>query len=310
MRTLVVRFAAMGDCVMAAWAATAVRNAHPDGELDWAVESRCAEVIDTDRLATRRHEFPRDRWKQGRWSVRTWRDQVSHYSRLRQRDYDLGFDLQGHSKTALCLYLAKPRRKIAAFATDALARRLNPLAGDPKDGQHMVEWFGEVIGRLGSFTLPERPLMPVPEPPRTPGAATIAVGAGQPGKTLSHDAWARVGRLLLEEGWKVAYVGGPNEAFEAPERAVNLVGKTTLRQLIGQIAGSGMVLAGDTGAGHIAAAYGIPILSVFGANDPRFFRPYTSRGRVLKRGDRCDFAPEEIVRESKLLMEGRWPSGS
>jgi ADP-heptose:LPS heptosyltransferase len=293
---------------MAAWAATAVRVKYPEGTLDWAVESRCADVVDQEALVTNRIEIPRDRWKKSRWSARTWRDQIAHYAGLRRRGYDLGFDLQGHSKTALCLYLAKPKKRLSAFATDLLAQRLNPVAGKPADGQHMVEWFGEVLNRLDEFKLPERPLMPSVAGDKDRNVATIALGAGQPDKTVSNERWSSVGIALRDQRWRVRFVGGPEQRFDAPEGTESLVGKTRLSELLEVVATSGLVLAGDTGAGHVAAAYGVPVVSVFGANDPRFFRPYTKDGAVLKRGDVCDFSAAEIVDAARSLMGERWPS--
>lgn len=318
MRVLVVRFSAMGDCVMAAWAATAIRVKYPEGVLDWAVETRCRDVIDTVSLVDHRMEFPRDAWRRTRWSPSTWRDQIAHHIRLRGNAYDLGFDLQGHSKTALCLYLAKPRRRIAAFATDAFAMRLNPLAGRMPDGIHMVEWFGQTLCRLEPFTLPIRPIMPAVSCDRlhmlTSGGgmvATIAVGAGQPGKTVPTQTWRDVGERLGAEGWKVVYVGGGEETVKEPPGTFNLVGKTTVPELSSVIASSDLLLAGDTGAGHLAAAYGTPVVTVFGSNDPRFYRPYTDRGRILKRGTGiADFTPTEILREARDLMGEKWPKGS
>ena len=70
-RFLLVRFSAIGDCVLSAWAATAIRHKYPEAYLCWAVESRCAAVVDRQRLVTRVCEMPRDRWKKARWSPKT-----------------------------------------------------------------------------------------------------------------------------------------------------------------------------------------------------------------------------------------------
>ncbi|RYG23683.1 hypothetical protein EON82_13260, partial [bacterium] len=89
-RALVVRFTAIGDCVMAAWAATAIRERHPDGFLCWAVESRCAPMLDRTSLVSRVEEIPRQRWKRNRWSPKTWGEQVAKYASLRRLRFDVG----------------------------------------------------------------------------------------------------------------------------------------------------------------------------------------------------------------------------
>ena len=68
------------------------------------------------------------------------------------------------------------------------------------------------------------------------------------------------------------------------------------------IARSSLVLAADTGAGHLAAAYGVPVVSIFGPTDPEEFRPYSDAGIVLKSGDRTDdVSPEQVVMAAKEL---------
>src|SRR5690242_8041064 len=107
--------------------AVSIRERFPDGFLIWAVETRCAAVVETETLVDRRMEFPRDKWKKARWSAQTWREQLARYLSLRKLKLDYGIDLQGHSKTALCLRLANPKARIAVRATDSLARMLNPM---------------------------------------------------------------------------------------------------------------------------------------------------------------------------------------
>ena len=303
-RILLVRFSAIGDCVMAAWAATAIRERHPDAFLCWAVESRCAAVIDRATLVSRVEAMPRDRWKRYQWSPAIWRQQLSKYAGLRRLRFDAGLDLQGHSKTALCLRLAAPKVRLAARATDPIAARLNPAPLRPK-GLHTVEWHEQLLRRLGDYKLPERPIMPHdPEAAKTLSErirgdrplATIAVSAGQPEKAYPEADWCEVAEGLLGRGYRVAFLGGSSDrAIDLPG-TVDLVGKLALASTIEAIRSSAVHLAADTGSGHLAAALGIPVVSVFGPTNPEIFRPFTSRGRVLRR-DRTTSA----TRPSELL---------
>jgi ADP-heptose:LPS heptosyltransferase len=40
-------------------------------------------------------------------------------------------------------------------------------------------------------------------------------------------------------------------------------------------------VSNDTGTGHLLAATGIPLLSLFGPTDPRVWRPVTAKGKVI-----------------------------
>lgn len=311
-RFLVVRFSAIGDCVMAAWAASSIRRRYPDAFLCWAVEARCAAVIDREKLASRVWEMPRDRWKKQRWSPKTWQEQVSFYAKLRKLRFDFGVDFQGHSKTALCLRLANPTRRLAARATDAIAARLNPVFGEKPKETHTVEWNQQVLQAFGDFELPRLPFMPHREDTfaavrahvySSRPLATISVSAGQPDKAYCPKKWRSVADALLQEGFQVAYLGGPTDQRIEHPGTIDLVGKLTLAQSLAAIQCSDLHLAGDTGSGHMAAACGIPVISIFGPTNPTVYRPFTENGLVLREGrETCNVTPERVIRAVHELV--------
>lgn len=291
-RVLLVRFSAIGDCVMCTWAATSIRERHPDAFLCWAVESRCAPMVDRTALVSRLEEIPRDRWKRHRWSPAIWRQQVAKYAGLRRLRFDLGFDFQGHSKTALCLRLARPRVRLAARATDPIAACLNPQRARPSD-LHTVEWHDQMLRSVGDYVLPERPIMPRdPEAARTlvervggdRPLATITVSAGNPEKAYAVEGWAEVAQGLQARDYRVAFLGGPGDPVVELPGALDLVGQLALPSTLEAVRLSAVHLAGDTGTGHMAAALGVPVVSVFGPTDPVAYRPFTELGRVLRNG--------------------------
>ena len=298
---LFVRFSAIGDCVMSAYIATAIRSERPSAKLVWAVESRCAPVVDTHSLVNERVEFPRDVWRKRRLSPRTWNEQLRQFGVLRKMKFDFGLDLQGHSKTAICLRIAKPRQRISAFATDGLARRLNPLApGDP-DAVHRVERMAHTANQFGDFPIPKLPIMPgLGRISTAKPLITIATGAGARIKQYPH--WNVVAEALLQRGFEVMFLGaGPDPRFSVPG-TIDQVAKFTLAETMSAVASSTVHLAADTGTGHIAAAYGVPFVSVFGPTDPSLYRPYSEKGVVLRASrDPGDVTPDQILDEVSKL---------
>lgn len=280
---LLVRFAAIGDCVMAAWAATTYRNQFPQGKLVWAIDRRCRAVVNENELVTAVAEFPRDQWKARRWSPATWREQLTAYADLRKHQFDWGVDLQGHSKTALALRIAKPKRRIQVDATDVLAARLNPLMPPCPSGTHTVVRNHTALCTFSDFAMPDLPVMPS-NAPHEPKLVTISVGAGSAAKMWLPDRWAEVGRTLIERGWDVVLLGGPDDPRVRLPGARDLVAQIPLSETVSWVARSTLHLAADTGTGHMAAAYGVPVVSVFGPSDDAKFRPFTTNGRVLRSG--------------------------
>lgn len=112
-----------------------------------------------------------------------------------------------------------------------------------------------------------------------------------PGATVPARRWPlelhrRTARLLTEAGTPVVVTGGAGErdltAAVAegcmPDRTrccLDLGGRTDLAQLAGVLAGASALVAGNTGAAHLAAAVGTPVVSLFAPVVPPVrWRPY------------------------------------
>ena len=290
MRALIVKFSSIGDCVMAVPVAAALKR--HQAELSWAVDPRCAAVLEPS-LLKEVFEIPWETWKREKASTLT---QLRYYLRLRERKFDVGFDLQGHAKTAICLRLSGARRRTSARAFDPLVKLLNGVA--PSRGAvHTVERNLEAAATLveiseePEFTMPETPSVMLPD-----NLVTIAVSTGHPRKNYPH--WAAVSRGLTAMNLAPVYLGGPGDTV--PGEGLSQVGKLSLAESMAWVRGSRIHLAADTGTGHIAAAYGTPVISIFGWTDPALFRPYGPHVTVLDAGKSMDaLAPEAILAEVK-----------
>ena len=313
LKALVVRFSAIGDCVMSVPVASAIRRKYPQGSIVWAVEPRCSPVIDTEILVSELSLFARDDWQSRRWSPRCWRDQLRTYLNLRKHDFDIGIDLQGQAKTALCLRLARPKKRIAVKSHDVLSARLNPILDVDRGGMHVVEHGMLGLSKLGDFPTDIEFVMPRLESEmkhvgemlsRQKPLVTISVSAGGLKKVYPLPMWEEVAKRLAEDGMDVAFLGGPGDPISGQPGTIDLVGKLTLRQSMAAIRLSAVHLAADTGSGHIAAAYGVPVVSVFGRTPPSAFRPYTKKGIVLDgEGSPTNVQPGQIVDALRAVRE-------
>lgn len=290
MRTLIVKFSSIGDCVMTLPVVAAIRDQRPDDFVGWAIDPRCRPVVH-DPLLNLIHDIPWETWKRERASSL---EQLRHYMKLREYRFDFGLDLQGHAKTAICLRFSGARKRWHVRSFDPLCRLLSRRVPDG-GAVHTVDRNLEALAVLG-LQVPPNPRFPMP--PVSPVSSvgplvTIAVGTGHPKK--NYGRWAEVGEGLQRAGADVVYVGGPGES--APSSAGrSLVGELSLAETMAWIASSRVHVAADTGSGHIAAAYGVPVVSVFGWTDPKLFRPYSERAIVLDAGPAMDaIAPEMIV---------------
>ncbi len=282
-KILVLRFSAIGDCVMTAWAVTALRHHYPKSEIVWGVERRCQAAVDPYELVSQRLQIPRDVWKKRRWSPETWRQQLAYYSSLRHRRFDYGMDFQGHSKTAIALRIAAPKKRMMARATDSLAAKMNPLLpGDPSN-KHVVDWNHDLLQEFDKIPFVDVPMMPMREETQ-PGLVTISVGAGSDKKKWPRDNWLAVAASLAGAGARVVFLGGPEEPPANVPGCEDLIGKTSLERTVALVGESVLHLSADTGTGHMAAAYRIPAISIFGPTPPEVYRPYSDTSLVLRHG--------------------------
>jgi ADP-heptose:LPS heptosyltransferase len=104
-------------------------------------------------------------------------------------------------------------------------------------------------------------------------------GAAVPARRWPVEHHRRAARMLERLGLPVVVTGGSGErgltAAVADGCALDLGGRTDLGQLAGVLAGAVALVAGNTGAAHLAAAVGTPVVSLFAPVVPAAkWRPY------------------------------------
>jgi len=100
---------------------------------------------------------------------------------------------------------------------------------------------------------------------RSHGAVSVFVGSEADGPA----AWA-----IEAELDKIGRTGGR-------PATINLVGRTDLPQLMGVLALCAAFVSNDSGAMHLAAALGVPVVALFGPTDDRATAPVAARATVL-----------------------------
>jgi lipopolysaccharide heptosyltransferase II len=102
------------------------------------------------------------------------------------------------------------------------------------------------------------------------------------------------GRLASKLRTKSVIVGSASDAAIARDivsisngKAVSMAGQTDIRELISIIRGADFVISNDSGPMHIAAAFGIPVVALFGPTNPVRTGPYGEKHVVLNAGLKC-----------------------
>jgi ADP-heptose:LPS heptosyltransferase len=123
----------------------------------------------------------------------------------------------------------------------------------------------------------DRPDRPSP----CPGAVVVHVGAFYGSREWPADRFAATAAALAERGRPVVFTGGAADrprAEQAAERSGQpahtvLAGALDLTDFAALIADAALLVSADTGAAHLASAYGIPSVVIFGPAAPEHWGP-------------------------------------
>lgn len=150
------------------------------------------------------------------------------------------------------------------------------------------------------------------EPPRTPvqhpGATIVHAGAAYGSRLWPAERFAEVAVRLREAGHRIVFTGSAADRPRALDVALAsgaatadvLAGTQTLGQFAGTTAKARLVVSADTGAAHLASAYGRPSVVLFGPAPPEEWGPppgphiaLTRAG--LRRGDAFAADPDPAL---------------
>lgn len=121
-----------------------------------------------------------------------------------------------------------------------------------------------------------------------------------PGSTWPSKAWpaAHFRALVLRaraEGFAVVILGTPNEAEFCAEvagsEAMDLCGRTSLKEAAAWLRGASAALGNDSGLSHLAAACSTPTLALFGSTDPGGSTPWGPRAHARSQREGLPCAP-------------------
>lgn len=101
-------------------------------------------------------------------------------------------------------------------------------------------------------------------------------------------------RLIAEFDADVILFGTASErdiaeriAARMRHRPVNLAGQTPIGELPALFAACRLFIGNDSGAMHVAAASGLPVVAIFGSTDPEGTAPVTPRRTIVRRPVSC-----------------------
>jgi heptosyltransferase-2 len=299
----------VGDAIMALPALRAARQRHLDATISIVARPYVADIYRDQQICDELIPYDPSGEHRG------WRGREKLASELRSRNFDLALLLQNAFDAAWLAWRAQIPQRIG-YARDARSLLLTQVIPVPKPGEippHEKFYYLELLRRAGWLDqLPDEPriTLHVPDAARQratqtlleagsrPDALRIAVGAGASygsAKCWPPDRFANaLHSLLSRTDADVILFGTPTElpvstaiAAELQRAPINLTGKTSIADLPALLSQCHLFLGNDSGAMHVAAAVGLPVVAVFGPTDPHGTAPVTPRLTIVQQKPYC-----------------------
>lgn len=284
-----VRLSSVGDIVHALPAVVALGRTYPQASIHWAVEERYATLLEGNPFVRQVLRIDTLGWRRRLTSGDTIRDILESYHRLQASPYDAAIDLQGLMKTGLLTWITHSRERVGfarKWLREPAAEIFYTHRVSPQGRRHIIEINLSLVEYLGArpgtweFPLPANAeeQAAVQEQLERLGVSEYIIvnpGGGWKGKRWSPENYAEtIRRLAGELPFDILLTGSEQE--EGLIRGI-LEGAgtprakwfpSTLLQFIALARGAKLLIGGDTGPLHLAAAAGTPLVAIFDSSDP------------------------------------------
>jgi heptosyltransferase II len=299
----------VGDAIMSLPALRAVRAKFSDAHIAILARPYVADIYRDQQICEELIAYDRKGQHRG------WHGRELLAKELRAMKFDVALLLQNAFDAAWLAWRSNIPERIG-YARDGRSVLLTKAPRVPKPAEippHEKFYYLELLRRAGWIdSLPddEHICLRVPDPARKrtammlaeagahSQAVRVAVAAGA--SYGSAKCWApeRFAKVLNEicgnDGIDVILFGTDAEAQVSEtiksglrRPPIDLTGKTRIADLPALLSQCHLFLGNDSGAMHVAAAVGLPLVAVFGPTDPEGTAPVTPRASILQQKPYC-----------------------
>jgi len=291
-RVAVIRLRSLGDCVLSTPAIALLKSARPDLQIAVVVDSKWAAVYEgnPDVAAVLGPKIG---------ALRAWRP-------------ELVLNLHGGSTSARLTGFsgARWRAGFAHFRQQFLYNIRIPRAQEILGVDRTVHtcehaasatfWFG-----VTACEIPRARVFAERGPERQPYVLIHPV-ASEPAKTWAPEGFLAAASFFQNEAnLKPVFLGAAADDLSAFGEYHTAQGQT-LTETKALMAGASCFLGNDSGPAHLAAAFGVPSVVLFGPSDPAIWGPWRTEAVVLRGEPIAGISVPLVIRSvEQLLTVGR-----
>ena len=294
-RICLIKPSALGDVVQTLPVLAALRERWPSAHITWVVKECFADLLGDHPQLNEVITFE-DTFKGSAFLPELWRLACV----LRREPYDLAIDLQGLLRSGLmALASGAPRRIGFSCGRECSTWCYTDIVNIPPTDMPVTERYWRVVSALGGPAKIPETVIGLKEPHRAWASHQLQhrarhMMAMRPGPGWATKRWparhfARIAALAAHHfNAGIVLIGGNDCRSEGRDitsaclgSVVDLTGQTTLRQLAAVAEQADVVLSGDSGPMHLAAALGTRVVSVFTCTNVVRHAPFGQEHRVV-----------------------------
>jgi heptosyltransferase-2 len=203
---------------------------------------------------------------------------------------DIGILLPNSFRSAWILKRAGVKERWG-YRSDFRRPLLTRSVSRPRGRVSFPEYYSYLVRQLGIATGPLTVQLQAPAAASAAAMALLQQRGWQPGQPLVGIApgaafghakrwlpkrFAELASLLIGAGVPCVILGRSEDRDAARDiQGIDLIGKTDLTMLMGVVSHCTVVVANDSGALHLAAGLGVPVVGMWGPTDERSSTPVT-----------------------------------
>jgi ADP-heptose:LPS heptosyltransferase len=208
--------------------------------------------------------------------------------RLRREHFEFGMSARWDPRDHLLLSFAGAAQRVG-FPRMGSQLFLTSLVERPDPASHRYENW-QVMARALGFALPRREDLPCAAS-ATEGEILIHTGAGQAVRVWPLEQYQRLVARLREKNFQVRVACDPEQLnWWQNFGEKSATAPRTVTELLGEIDRSVAFIGNDSGPGHLAAACGVPVLTIFGPQLREWFAPLHPLAESIQ-GKACPYKP-------------------
>lgn len=287
----ILRLSAIGDVCHAVAMVQAIQREYPQVEITW--------VIGKIEYQLLKH-LPKVKFVIFDKS-KGWRAYLDLYRVMKGQKFDVLLHMQVALRASIAAMLIPAKVKVGFDRPRAKEGQFlfTNTQIEAQTSPHVLDGFMAFAKTLGVKDISPRWNIPVPETdtkfaknhiPDEEKSLIICPSASKAERNWLADRYAAIANYACSKGFNVYLCGGPSELeknlaqqiiSQSENSLVNLVGQTTLTQMLALLKQASLVIAPDTGPAHMAVTQGTPVIGLYAHSNPKRTGPYLYQDFVV-----------------------------